>query len=78
MRSLEQSAHQIIRQRIRAKLVADVASRVNGPVDGLFVLVGKGRRPDEELVRSVVHRNPHNAQPPAVHAGKVYLARPVF
>ena len=78
MGGLKQPAHKIVRQRIGKELVADIASRVNGPVDGLFVLVGKGRRPDEELVRSVVHRNPHNAQPPAVHAGKVYLARPVF
>lgn len=78
MRRLKQPSYQVVRQRIGKELVADVATRVNGPVDGLFVLIGKGRRPDEELVRSVVHRNPHNAQPPAVHAGKVYLARPVF
>lgn len=78
MGSFQQPADKIVGQRIGKKLVANITSRMNGPVDGVLLMLGKGRSPDEKLVRIVVHRNPHNAQPPAVRAGSVYLARPVF
>ena len=72
MRSFQQAPDKIVRQRIGKELVAHVAARMNGPVDGLSFLDGKRTGPDEKIVRFVVHRQiPNNAQPPAVRAGNL-------
>nr|CAI0337997.1 hypothetical protein SHINE37_41851 [Rhizobiaceae bacterium] len=63
---LQQAADEIVRQRIGQELVAHVAARFDGTVDGLPFLAGKGARPDQRVQGFASHRHlPNNASRPA-------------